>query len=46
MVDCGMSDPYQPVYLETPETAALFLESLHGVSELGRLLELEATRRG
>jgi ribonuclease D len=34
MIDCGMSDPYQPVYLETPETAAIFLDSLRGVREL------------
>jgi ribonuclease D len=29
-----MSDPYQPIYLETPETAALFLDSLQGVRKL------------
>lgn len=29
-----MSDPYQPVYLETAETAALFLGSLRDVREL------------
>ena len=29
-----MSDPYQPTYLETPETAGLFLDSLSGVREI------------
>ena len=29
-----MADPYQPVYLETAETAGLFLQSLGGVREI------------
>ncbi len=29
-----MADPYQPVYLETAETAALFLDSISGSREL------------
>ena len=29
-----MSDPYQPTYLETPETVGLFLDSLQGVREI------------
>ena len=34
MIDCGMSDPYQPVYLETPETTGLFFDALGGSREL------------
>ena len=34
MIDWSMSDPYQPVYLETAETAGLFLDTLCGAREL------------
>jgi ribonuclease D len=34
MVNCGMSDAYQPDYLDTPDTAGQFLDAIRDIREL------------